>query len=402
LTAADTTGSWSYNQNNELGGYDDVSYEYDANGNMIQKTVGGVVTKFFYNLEDRLERVEDGVGNVIATYYYDPFGRRLWKEVSGVSTYFGYSDEGLVAELDAAGNVAKSYGYRPGSTWTTDPLFMKIGTEYYFYHKDHLGTPQKMTAVNGAVVWSAKYNSSGEADVDASSTITNNLRFPGQIYEEETGLHYNYHRYYDPKLGRYLRSDPIGLAGGINLFSYVQNNPIKYNDASGLWSERNHDRIIVEGLKNYGLSSGQIKIVVEANNWFDLEYQDDKYSYYHSMRAPGQPLETAKKLRDQFKLEILKKIRESRVNRKCAGDDRIWSDEELKYFGYLQHPYVDETNPGHAWKEWNITPWKYNPIYFINNSLYPYTHWDQDKEITPELLNKNAQIVRGLFKEAIE
>jgi YD repeat-containing protein len=97
LTAADTTGDWSYNQNNELGGYDDVSFEYDANGNMIQKTVGGVVTKFFYNLEDRLERVEDGVGTVIATYYYDPFGRRLWKEVRGVRTYFHYADEGLVA-----------------------------------------------------------------------------------------------------------------------------------------------------------------------------------------------------------------------------------------------------------------------------------------------------------------
>jgi uncharacterized protein RhaS with RHS repeats len=74
-----------------------VSFEYDANGNMIQKTVGGVVTKFFYNLEDRLERVEDGVGTVIATYYYDPFGRRLWKEVRGVRTYFHYADEGLVA-----------------------------------------------------------------------------------------------------------------------------------------------------------------------------------------------------------------------------------------------------------------------------------------------------------------
>jgi uncharacterized protein RhaS with RHS repeats len=61
------------------------------------------------------------------------------------------------------------------STWTTDPLFMKQGTDYYFYQNDHLGTPQKLTAINGAVVWAAKYTSFGKADVDGSSTITKHL-----------------------------------------------------------------------------------------------------------------------------------------------------------------------------------------------------------------------------------
>jgi RHS repeat-associated protein len=175
----------------------------------------------------RLIRIE-------SQYYYDPFGRRLWKEVNNVRTYFVYADEGLVAEADSAGNVIKSYGYRPGSTWTTDPLFMKVGSEYYFYQNDHLGTPQKLTAVNGAVVWSAKYSSFGEAEVDLSSSVTNNLRFPGQYFDEETGLHYNYFRYYDPKLGMYLRPDPIGLIGGLNLYIYALNNPVKLLDALGL------------------------------------------------------------------------------------------------------------------------------------------------------------------------
>ena len=171
---------------------------------------------------------------MIASYYYDPFGRRLWKEVSGVRTYFNYSDEGLIGEYDATGTEIKTYGYKPGSTWTTDPLFMKEGDNYYFYHNDHLGTPQKMTAVNGAVVWSAKYSSFGEAAVNAASTVTNPLRFPGQYFDTETGLHYNWHRFYDPTLGRYLRSDPIGLEGGINLYSYVKNNPVDYIDPEGL------------------------------------------------------------------------------------------------------------------------------------------------------------------------
>ncbi|MBW2066285.1 MAG: RHS domain-containing protein [Deltaproteobacteria bacterium] len=100
--------------------------------------------------------VEDGSASVIALYYYDPFGKRLWKEVGGARTYFLYSDEGLIGEYDSSGVEIKTYGYRPGSTWTTDPLFMKQGTEYYFYHNDHLGTPQEISAVNAAVVWSAK------------------------------------------------------------------------------------------------------------------------------------------------------------------------------------------------------------------------------------------------------
>jgi RHS repeat-associated protein len=111
---------------------------------------------------------------------------------------------------------------------------MKESGNYYFYQNDHLGTPHKMTELNGAVVWGAAYSAFGEAEVDVSSTVTNNLRFPGQYYDNETGLHYNYHRFYDPVVGRYLRKDPMGFRGGLNLFAYVDDNPINYFDPKGL------------------------------------------------------------------------------------------------------------------------------------------------------------------------
>ena len=224
---------WNYNANNELTGYDNASYIYDDNGNMVRKTGASKIVNYIYNTENRLSRVEGETGSRIASYYYDPFGKRLWKEVAGKKTHFFYADEGLVGEYDASGNETKTYGYKPDATWTTDQLFMKDGNNYFLYHNDHLGTPQKMTAVNGAVVWAAKYSSFGETDVDAASTITNNLGYPGQYFDAETGLHYNYHRYYDPKIGRYLGVDPIGIEGDKNLFEYAESNPVNTFDSTG-------------------------------------------------------------------------------------------------------------------------------------------------------------------------
>jgi RHS repeat-associated protein len=238
LTSSDTTGTWTYNDNNELNAHNDTSYEYDDKGNMTKKTIGGVVTNYIYNQEDRLVEVRDGSDSLISSYYYDPFGRRLWKEVGGVRTYFLYSDEGLIGEYDSWGSEIKTYGYAPGSTWTTDPLFMKDGGDYYFYQNDHLGTPQQMTSVNGGVVWLAKYSSFGDAEVDPSSNIINLLRFPGQYYDQETSLHYNYHRYYHSDIGRYMKVDPLTKGYDISrqehTYSYTMNNPIAFIDPLGL------------------------------------------------------------------------------------------------------------------------------------------------------------------------
>jgi len=81
-----------------------------------------------------------------------------------------------------------------------------------YYHNDHLATPQKMTDSSGTVVWSADYKPFGEATVTIS-TITNNLRFPGQYFDAETGNLYNFFRDYNPMIGRYPQADPIGVSG---------------------------------------------------------------------------------------------------------------------------------------------------------------------------------------------
>ena len=96
-----------------------------------------------------------------------------------------------------------------------------------------------MTDVTGKVVWGAEYQAFGTAMVDPASTVENNLRFPGQYFDNETGLHYNWHRTYDPVVGRYTQVDPIGFAGGdVNLYRYVGNNSGNWVDPSGLYMMR--------------------------------------------------------------------------------------------------------------------------------------------------------------------
>jgi len=109
----------------------------------------------------------------------------------------------------------------------------------YYVHNDPLGTPQALTDESGIVVWTGQYDPFGKTtineDPDGDETpVTFNVRLPGQYYDRETGLHYNYFRYYDPATGRYLTSDPIGLYGGPNTYAYVGGNPLKWTDRRGL------------------------------------------------------------------------------------------------------------------------------------------------------------------------
>ncbi len=113
------------------------------------------------------------------------------------------------------------------------------GGVLYYVHNDPLGTPQALTDESGTVVWKADYDPFGKATVDDDpdgdgNTVEFNVRFAGQYFDKETGLHYNLMRDYSPETGRYLEADPIGQRGGINIFLYAENNPIRNIDPLGL------------------------------------------------------------------------------------------------------------------------------------------------------------------------
>lgn len=232
LTLDGAANVWEYDDNNRLTTTGTVTYNYDDNGNVESKDDGVQLTHYFHDVVNRLEQVEDDSGTVIGEYGYDVFGRRVWKEVSGVRTYYLYSPMGLIGEYDSNGTAQKTYGYWPGALWGTRPVFLKSANGYNFYLNDHLGTPYLLTDRDGAITWKAEADPFGATNVSVE-IVTNNLRFPGQYFDAETGLHYNYFRTYDPSTGRYLETDPTGLAGGINTYSYVAQNPLRYTDPTG-------------------------------------------------------------------------------------------------------------------------------------------------------------------------
>ena len=136
-------------------------------------------------------------------------------------------------------NELRSGFYPTNDNWPCSPEVANPsgGAEsaaLYYLHTDHLGKPQFATDAAGAVVWDAGTATPFGDGVQLASAFTQRLQFPGQYYDEETGTSHNHHRTYDPALGRYLQSDPIGLAGGINRYAYVGGNPMGAVDPMGL------------------------------------------------------------------------------------------------------------------------------------------------------------------------
>jgi RHS repeat-associated protein len=211
------------------------SYHYYAGTNRLQTVTGDHAELIQYDADGNTTSRIPGAANPIpaitdpADYTYNSSGQRAIKDAANDVIYHYDLSGQLIAETDATGTMLKAYVWLHGQ-----PLAMINGAgDVYYYHNDHLGTPQRMTDASANVVWSADYLPFGQANVNVA-LVENNLRFAGQYYDAETGLHYNYHRYYDPKLGRYLRADPIGLIGGLNLYSYVSNEPIRRIDPFGL------------------------------------------------------------------------------------------------------------------------------------------------------------------------
>jgi RHS repeat-associated protein len=218
-----------------------VTYTYTAAGNLQSD---GTNT-FYYDARNRLTKVVNATGTF--TYTLNALGQRMTKEVKNTSgvvtdyTAFMYNSQGqLIGEYDLKNSkIINEY------VWLYDIPVVLIRydialntTKWYAINVDHLGTPRRITdpANSHATVWQWDTLPNGETQLDtASQTFGVNLRLPGQYWDKETGLHYNYFRStYNPATGRYGEVDPIGLRGGLNPYLYAGGNAVNNIDSFGL------------------------------------------------------------------------------------------------------------------------------------------------------------------------
>jgi RHS repeat-associated protein len=215
---------------------------YDASGNLVSN--GERIFK--YDERGRLASVRTGLSTV--SYSYNGIGERIQKSgpvslvPGGVNQYFYDLAGNMLGEYDAAGRVVEETIFLEGV-----PVAVLKGVansethspKLFHVFADHLGAPRVITdAHDGKIVWRwDKADPFGMAlpleNIEMGRPFTYNRRFPGQYCDRESNLHYNYYRDYDPQTGRYIESDPIGLEGGINTYTYVGGNPIQRVDYKG-------------------------------------------------------------------------------------------------------------------------------------------------------------------------
>jgi len=214
------------------------TYQYNDAGRLA--TVDGAAPIYQYDGENR--RVKK-VALQTTYYFYDPTGRLLTELImtpeQGGGTGYGqdyvYLPDAPVARVDWAVVTNPDYHTCPPRAEFCPPPRIAI-SDLLYYHTDHLGTPIAMTNADAEFAWRAEYLPFGELFSMPIATVENNLRFPGQYFDAETGLHQNWFRDYSTSMGRYVEPDPLSLvdSGDSNPYRYARGNPVGLVDPMGL------------------------------------------------------------------------------------------------------------------------------------------------------------------------
>ncbi len=212
-------------------GADASARSFDANGNTTALQANGWTYGLGYNNTNRLSLIQQN-GSTIMQYKLDGWGERVRKvPTSGSATEYVYDETGKLLYEYVGPTSNRSY------IWADDTLIATVEADssIHYIYTDHLGTPRAVTSTTSSTpiwTWPWLQNPFGEKPASGSGYALN-VRFPGQYFDAETGLNYNYFRDYEPAAGRYVQSDPIGLEAGVNTYSYALDSPTTFLDSYG-------------------------------------------------------------------------------------------------------------------------------------------------------------------------
>ena len=216
------TADYAPNNLNQYATAGGVTQNYDGNGNL---RFDGQSTY----TNDAVNRMTGAqTAEHTATYVFDSFDRRISKTVDGSTAAYLFDGDHIVAEYES-GALARKFVYGPG---IDEPLMMIIGENRYFYHANEQGSVLALSNASGALAETYLYSPYGELGFEAA--LGNPYLYTGRRYDPETGLYYYRARMYSATMRRFLQPDPIGYAGGMNMYAYVGNNPVMYVDPYGL------------------------------------------------------------------------------------------------------------------------------------------------------------------------
>jgi RHS repeat-associated protein len=212
-----------------------ATFTYDSNGNVSAKTDAAGTTQYSWDFENRLKQVTLPNGRTVA-YKYDALGRRVQRTPSvGISTNFVYDGSDVIKDLNSDGSTV-DYVDGPGIDNKLRLTDSRLSGPLYFL-QDHLGSTTALANSLGAVVSQKSYDSFGNQSPGVTLT---RYGYTGREFDSDTGLYYYRARWYDPKLGRFISEDPIGLNGGLNMYTYAKSNPQNMRDPWGLYNEDVH------------------------------------------------------------------------------------------------------------------------------------------------------------------